>query len=520
MTLSNLEPANGVVANNWQAAECAFYSAGFDITTNVAGASLLTGQIWGAAGAGVVAGAFAAAGNLAGCDPNPGPPPGGGNPDLGGWEDGCVEADGPMFLRWRSTFQGEEFIGVLASNVIKVLRTSVTSRPAPADPTQTQWVLAARYVNTAGDIKESEDTVPSSTFPTKPTIFTEPYKGTNCIEGGSGRDGIGQPTTIPDGDCNWTFTPMDSYIDARGMARILWRVTPDKPECGDEYWYWSGGPNGPEPVNPDGPGGGPAVPTPSTGDCCDELNEKLDYIIDNLPEDNKADLDEIKRMVKFIYDFYADNAAVSQDSYRLTGICEDLDSNGQQPVFERSVQAANFPTAVMDRFDAMVDLLQVHLGYKTPTCDSQPTLEGDWRTISFISDEPSPEGAGRLRKRFRYRSSSGIGLGGVIDHWKDFSFTAGAVCVSHKGASWGAPQVWASSIDEAKRVIRHAAGEAGIDPDQVGRWLVGGSNNPRYGMPGTMRVNTKGGYYWITARDGSNNRPDVGRPQSDPGVGV
>jgi hypothetical protein len=28
-------------------------------------------------------------------------------------------------------------------------------------------------------------------------------------------------------------------------------------------------------------------------------------------------------------------------------------------------------------------------------------------------------------------------------------------------------------------------------------------------VPGTMRVDTTGGYYWITARDGSNGRPLV-----------
>ena len=140
--------------------------------------------------------------------------------------------------------------------------------------------------------------------------------------------------------------------------------------------------------------------------------------------------------------------------------------------------------------------------------DEQP-LEGDYRTITFISDENSPEGKSRLSKRFRYRSSSGVGLSGVVDHWRAFTWQAGAVCVSHKGSTLGAPQVWAATAEEGKRVIRHAAGEAGIDADQVGRWLVSGSVDPRYGMPGTMRVNTKGGYYWITSRLGPDQRPLV-----------
>ena len=116
-----------------------------------------------------------------------------------------------------------------------------------------------------------------------------------------------------------------------------------------------------------------------------------------------------------------------------------------------------------------------------------------------------------MRKRFKYRSQSGLDLGAVVAHWKDFSFSAGPITVGHTGSALGSPQVWAASIDEGKRVIRHAGGEAGIDPDQVGQWRVGGSDNSRYGVSGAMRVDTTGGYYWITARDGSDARPIVAR---------
>lgn len=136
-------------------------------------------------------------------------------------------------------------------------------------------------------------------------------------------------------------------------------------------------------------------------------------------------------------------------------------------------------------------------------------VEGDYRTISFISDENSPEGKRRLSKRFRYRSSSGIGLSGLVEHWRSFTWQAGAVIVAHTGSALGAPKVWAATAEEGKRVIRHAAGEAGVDADQVGRWIISGSADPRFGMPGTMRVNTKGGYYWITSRLGPDQRPLV-----------
>ena len=148
---------------------------------------------------------------------------------------------------------------------------------------------------------------------------------------------------------------------------------------------------------------------------------------------------------------------------------------------------------------------------KECACPENPVQEGDYRTISFRSDETSPYGKSRLRKRFKYRSQSGLDLGAVVDHWKDFSFASGPVCVKHRGSALGSPQVWAASIDEGKRVIRHAGGEAGINPDQIGKWRIGGSDNSRYGVSDTMRVDTTGGYYWITARDGSDARPIVAR---------
>lgn len=167
--------------------------------------------------------------------------------------------------------------------------------------------------------------------------------------------------------------------------------------------------------------------------------------------------------------------------------------------------------AALTRIDALVPLLQAQKDLKQPICRDRPILEGEWRTISFRSEQTSPFGKSRLRKRFRYRSMSGFGLEQLVDHWASFSFDAGPVCVIHKGASWGTPQVWASTADEGKRVIRHAAGEAGLDPDQVGQWVISGSNSARVGVSGTMRVDTTGGYYWITDRDGPAGRPIVAK---------
>ena len=183
--------------------------------------------------------------------------------------------------------------------------------------------------------------------------------------------------------------------------------------------------------------------------------------------------------------------------------------NGDPETFSVTFPEESYQDRVLTSLNAIVDFQQQILLWRTPTCATSSPKVGDYRTISFISDEESPNGNRRLTKRFRYRSSSGVGLDGVVEHWRSFVWSSGPVCVQHRDSQLGAPQVWAASIDEGKRVIRHAAAEAGIDPDSVGRWEVSGSDNPRYGMPGTMRVNTAGGYYWITSRLGPDQRPLV-----------
>ena len=197
--------------------------------------------------------------------------------------------------------------------------------------------------------------------------------------------------------------------------------------------------------------------------------------------------------------------------YEMPAPC-NTDEEGKPLVWTGDIPQQAFNAAVLDRLDALSSQITQHLAWKTPICaPERPTLEGEFRTISFRSDETSPYGKSRLRKRLRYRSLSGIGLDELVDYWKDFTFQAGSVVVGHAGASWGSPQVWAATESEGKRVLLHAAGEAGIDPDQVGEWRVGSSDSARYGVSGTMRVDTTGGFYWITERDGASRRPIVAR---------
>ena len=136
--------------------------------------------------------------------------------------------------------------------------------------------------------------------------------------------------------------------------------------------------------------------------------------------------------------------------------------------------------------------------------NEKPVLEGQWVTTRWESDKKMDHSGRRLRKLFRYRTKSTRDLGQLSAYWQDFTWHAGDVCVIHKGAWWGTPQVWAESAEEGQRVIRHAGSEAGIDPDQVGRWQTSSSNSPRYGMSGNMRILKKEGFPWVSSRKGSN----------------
>ena len=196
-------------------------------------------------------------------------------------------------------------------------------------------------------------------------------------------------------------------------------------------------------------------------------------------------------------------------TFTLTAPC-DYTEEGDNVSYFFPFPKGNFAKRVIDHQMAILDVLQYHLNSKTPTCDCEPsTPEGDFRTISFRSDETSPYGKSRLRKRFRYRSVSGNDLGAVVDHWKDFSFEGGPYRVRWVGGSWRSPEIWAASEAEGQRVIQHAAQEAGVSPLEGGRWSTRLSGSGRQGVPGTMRVDTTKGFYWITARDGSSERPIV-----------
>ncbi len=115
-----------------------------------------------------------------------------------------------------------------------------------------------------------------------------------------------------------------------------------------------------------------------------------------------------------------------------------------------------------------------------------------------------------LVKRLKYRDLTGASLEAHTSHWRGFTWQAGPVIVTHKDGPWGVVQVWASSISEGKRVIRHAGSIAGVDPDELGRWEISGTTNPRYGRSGLMAPQVLyGGAISVTKREGASGLPDV-----------
>jgi hypothetical protein len=193
----------------------------------------------------------------------------------------------------------------------------------------------------------------------------------------------------------------------------------------------------------------------------------------------------------------------AEASFTLVAPC-NKDEEGNPSTYTVEFPSQSYSTRMLAWQVASADLLQQHLNWKTPTCNEQPEPEGEFRTIHFRSASASPNSNSRLRKLFRYRSTSGLGLDEVTEYWKDFTWESGPYRVRHNGSTWGSLEVWAASEDEGKRVIRHAGGEAGIDPDQVGRWSTRRSNSSRLGLSDTMSVHESRGYYMIKIRDGSD----------------
>ena len=466
-------------------ATCQILGAGAGIAANIAVGSALTGQIWGVVGGGaglLAANALAAANGCFPVNPDDGPSDGSGD---GIAANQCLESKNGCNLQLYRKGGASQYI------VVKKLISSVASGEYPNGAKK----VTTTYINCAGE-RESDDEARDDLWP----ITTSLLNGDVCQGDPSPEPGPGLPAPVPvpdpdGGPCTYNTQIIDTYINEAGGMSILYETCAVGDGCSGCSRFWYHGPGNTQPAppapipEPDGEPKPPRNPQPGGGPCPDPC-EPCRFEPCEPPD-----------------------ASIDADEFVFTSACGETPEGDKQVVNYMLPGSSNLKEsfqALASQNKQIMNMLQQHLLWKTPTCPKEtPELEGDFRTISFRSDETSPYGKSRLRKRFRYRGSSGVGLGEIVDHWKDFTYTAGPVCVIHSGSSWGTPQVWAASESEGKRVIQHAAREAGIDPDQVGKWTVSSSDNARYGVPGTMRVDTTGGYYWITARDGSDGRPIV-----------
>ena len=335
-------------------------------------------------------------------------------------------------------------------------------------------------------------------------------------DGGTGGGVQPDPIVVTEGNCNYTVE-FKNYIYAPGgkISGDLWLIEGSGPtlqttsaltQCTISPTIVYSPVTGPDEfINPFGEDG---------------ENLTIEEIIRQIKSGQRDSVNEINDHTDESLEQWFDDRVpvIGGGNWDLQGVCE-RDANGNkldpQPTESWSYNGGPAPVVANYQLELVQEIIQQLLDWRHEICSEEVPLEGDWVTLEFKSDEISPHGNACLRKIFRYRSKSGRDLGETIDYWKDFTWDAGPVCVRHIGAWWGKRQCWADSIAEGKRVIEFAGTEAGIDPNQEGQWLITGSDDPRYGQPGTMRIRINQGTYCITKRSGPSGLPLVGTVDTD-----
>lgn len=266
-----------------------------------------------------------------------------------------------------------------------------------------------------------------------------------------------------------------------------------------------GGGGGTYPWNPgpDGPGGTPWWwPIAQTA-----LGNLIGGLIKDLLTDSEGAT--ARKVAELLVG--SDSGMLPAVTYDLLEPCDPEGTGARQ--HEVPIPGAPALTAIAARCDALEIFQQYQKDYRQPTCSLKTPRSGDPVTVRFVSDEPSTAGERPLQKTLTYLDQTASLLDVHTDHWKDFSWQAGPVCVISKGLSWGEPQVWASTAEEGKRVIAHAAQVAGVDlTDPKHSWLVTGSSSPRVGQAGTMRVQWRSGLICVSKRSGPSGLPVLAGP--------
>lgn len=505
------------------AATCNLLTIGSQVAAGYAVKSAITAQLWPTLGLAGASAAMAGVASLMNCNHNAGQPPGSQATcdRVGGWNASGVKvwmaatsADAiatPNCTKARSAswpetelgslrFQGAvkdvivenlpaNSCGFVSQKRVRILKAAggeITNTLMPTNPVEGYWQFASmQAIIRPFDGGAVTNAIPDCHEPGDVPLSVYDYKYTDASTG-----------------CSYTYKLQDSWIDSAGHPRFAWAVDGDStaragcqggritgyiwaPRQEDRIYFNPGLhlPGG-------GGGGGGGLPwkfSPDWGSIMDTILRVMSF---NDPG----------------------------DLYRLVSVCE-TDAEGE-PV-SRAVEV-DIPPGIRDagastrvRLKAIVELLQGLKDFKQPICPPErPKQQGDWVTVNFLSDEPSPGGSKRLRKYMRYRDQANRAHIDHVHHWEDFAWEAGPVCVISKGLSWGWPKVWAATAEEGKRVIGHAAAIAGLDlSDPKHEWVVTGSSDPRFGMSGTMRVERRNdGWIRVSKRDGPNGLPKLYGP--------
>jgi hypothetical protein len=198
--------------------------------------------------------------------------------------------------------------------------------------------------------------------------------------------------------------------------------------------------------------------------------------------------------------------------YRLTGVCE-TNANGEpiDVAREKVIPAAPPLLALQERLDALPVLIQGLKDLKQPICTTHEPKQGIAHRVRFISEGVSPRNGKHYIRELGYRDQSGRALAEHREHWKTFRWESGPFQVISRGLSWGQPQVWASSFEEGRRVLAHAAAIAGVDLSVAShRWIERVSTYTRNGAVESFGVaRDRTGEVWVVTRDSPDGWPEL-----------
>ncbi len=436
--------------------------------------------------------------------PDPYPPTVGGscgNP----WKFECPVGNYP------SKFYKQTMLGISNISPTFVPQYKEITGFSESDQGNDNWMLSIYYIDVNGN----------------PQAYAWPYQrqsagdATQCVWASepsacSGSDPQpSDPVTPPSeyitsGDCVYKVGLESLVLQENGQPQgVLYKVEADDREersgpitncnIAPTYVFEDGTGEGPVFIDPIGP----------DGEALD-----IDEIVRRI---NNPIIEEINNNTDERIEQYFDERVpvIAGGTWDLQGVCEK-DAEGAiidpQPTTEWTYEGGSAAVVANYQLMLMQEMLQQQLDWRHLTCGgSKPELQGDWVSTGWMSLEASENSNRPLRKLFRYRSLGDRDVIALLGYWKDFQWEAGPVCVIHKGAWWGLPQVWAASEEEGKRVIRFAGVNAGIDPDTEGTWIVSASAGGRYGRTGTMTLACHKGQYHVSARD------DADWPTMQPG---